>query len=93
MHGHEFGADEPPLPFWTREEVTALVPRSGNPAETLTNVVQLIHRQFATDVCSAYPHVGVALQRRSHGDRLRVGRIHPRGGRHQLRRVPGELLN
>ena len=40
--------------FRTREEVTALVSRNGNPAETLSNVVQLIHRQFATDVCSAY---------------------------------------
>jgi starch phosphorylase len=27
---------------------------AGSPSETLTNVVHFIHRQFATDVCSAY---------------------------------------
>ena len=31
-----------------------LVSSRGNPSETLTNVVQFIHRRFETDVCSAY---------------------------------------
>jgi len=40
--------------LWTLEEISRLVSHSGNPAETLTNIVQLIHRRFATDVCSVY---------------------------------------
>jgi starch phosphorylase len=34
--------------------VTQLVSRSGHPAETLANVVDLVQRRFATDVCSVY---------------------------------------
>ena len=40
-----------PLP---PEEIAQLVSRDGNPAATLTNIVHLIHRRFATDVCSVY---------------------------------------
>src|SRR6476620_7624495 len=40
--------------LWTLEEISRLVSHSGNPAETLTNIVQLIQRQFTTDVCSVY---------------------------------------
>jgi starch phosphorylase len=40
--------------LWTLEEISRLVSHSGNPSETLTNIVQLIQRQFTTDVCSVY---------------------------------------
>jgi starch phosphorylase len=40
--------------LWTLEEISRLVSHSGNPAETLTNIVQLIQRRFETDVCSVY---------------------------------------
>ncbi|MDX6709099.1 MAG: glycogen phosphorylase [Blastocatellia bacterium] len=40
--------------LWTLEEISRLVSQSGNPAETLTNVVQLIQQRFETDVCSVY---------------------------------------
>src|SRR5581483_2219554 len=40
--------------LWTLEEISRLVSHSGNPAETLANIVQLIQRRFATDVCSVY---------------------------------------
>ena len=40
--------------IWTRDEMSHLVSPSGNPSETLANVVDLIHRRFATDVCSVY---------------------------------------
>ena len=40
--------------LWTLEEIDRLVSHSGNPAETLTNIVTLIQRQFETDVCSVY---------------------------------------
>ena len=43
----------PPL-LWTLEEISLLVSRSGNPSETLTNIVHLIQRRFETDVCSVY---------------------------------------
>jgi starch phosphorylase len=46
--------DEQPSVLWTIEELNQLVSRSGNPTETLTNVVNLIQRRFATDVCSMY---------------------------------------
>jgi starch phosphorylase len=36
------------------EEIGRLVSSSGNPSETLTNVVHLIRRRFDTDVCSVY---------------------------------------
>lgn len=38
----------------TLEEIANLAAEGGNPAETLMNVVALIARRFATDVCSAY---------------------------------------
>ena len=40
--------------LWTLESSAHLVSRSGNPSETLTNIVNLIQRRFATDVCSVY---------------------------------------
>jgi len=40
--------------LWTLEEISLLVSRSGNPAETLTNIANLICHRFATDVCSVY---------------------------------------
>jgi len=58
--------ERPPLPpgesdstyegslLWTLEEISRLVSHSGNPAETLTNIVRLIQRRFVTDVCSVY---------------------------------------
>ena len=39
---------------WTFDELNQLVSRDGNPAETLTNVVNLIQRRFGMDVCSVY---------------------------------------
>src|SRR5262245_28816032 len=36
------------------EEISRLVSQSGNPAETLTNIVRLIADRFKTDVCSVY---------------------------------------
>src|SRR5256712_1883813 len=38
----------------TLEEISRLVSQSGNASETLTNIVHLIQRRFATDVCSVY---------------------------------------
>ena len=52
--------DDPAAPvdesslLWTLEEISRLVSRSGNPSETLANIVNLIQRRFATDVCSVY---------------------------------------
>jgi starch phosphorylase len=40
--------------LWTLEEISRLVSHSGNPAETLDNMVQLIQQRFGTDVCSVY---------------------------------------
>jgi glycogen phosphorylase len=40
--------------LWTLEEIGRLVSNSGNPAETLNNLVHLIKRRFDTDVCSVY---------------------------------------
>jgi glycogen phosphorylase len=40
--------------LWTLEEISRLVSHSGDPAETLKNIVGLIQRRFATDVCSVY---------------------------------------
>jgi starch phosphorylase len=54
MHSHEPGAIEPFDPAWTRDDMLGLVSSRGNPSETLSNVVHFVHRQFATDVCSAY---------------------------------------
>ena len=44
---------EPPA-LWTGEDIANLTSRSGEPAETLTNIVHLIRERFGTDVCSAY---------------------------------------
>ncbi|HEX8027495.1 MAG TPA: DUF3417 domain-containing protein, partial [Vicinamibacterales bacterium] len=38
----------------TLEEIGHLISNSGDPAETLNNVVTLIQRRFGTDVCSVY---------------------------------------
>src|SRR5688572_17490905 len=46
--------DGPPSSLWTIDELTPLVSHSGNPSETLANVVNLIHQRFSTDVCSIY---------------------------------------
>jgi starch phosphorylase len=40
--------------LWTLDEMSRQVSRSGNPAETLHNLVQLIQQRFRTDVCSVY---------------------------------------
>jgi len=40
--------------LWTLEEISRLISSSGNPSETLTNIVNLIQRRFGTDVCSVY---------------------------------------
>ena len=40
--------------LWTFEEINQLVSNSGNPSETLMNIVELIQRRFKTDVCSVY---------------------------------------
>ena len=40
--------------LWTLEEISHLVSHSGQPEETLGNIVQLIRRTFDTDVCSVY---------------------------------------
>ena len=40
--------------LWTLEEISHLVSNSGNPAETLANIVKLIQQRFTTDVCSVY---------------------------------------
>jgi starch phosphorylase len=45
---------EPASLLWTLEEISHLVSGSGNPSETLTNIVNLIQRRFTTDVCSVY---------------------------------------
>jgi signal transduction protein with GAF and PtsI domain len=38
----------------TLEEISRLVSHSGNPSETLGNIVRLIQQRFASDVCSVY---------------------------------------
>ena len=40
--------------LWTLEEIGRLVSESGDPAETLSNIVHLIRERFSTDVCSVY---------------------------------------
>ena len=39
---------------WTLDDIGRLASATGNAAETLSNVVQLIQRRFGTDVCSVY---------------------------------------
>ena len=53
MSNARLAVDEGSL-LWTLEEIGRLVSQSGNPAETLTNIVHLIQRRFETDVCSVY---------------------------------------
>jgi starch phosphorylase len=47
-----------PLPpsatSWSLDDIGRLASATGNAAETLSNVVQLIQRRFGTDVCSVY---------------------------------------
>jgi len=43
-----------PLAIWTFDELAHVVSRTGNPSETLTNIVLLIQQRFVTDVCSLY---------------------------------------
>jgi starch phosphorylase len=40
--------------LWSLDELNRLVSGTGNHAETLANLVDLVHRRFATDVCSMY---------------------------------------
>jgi len=42
------------LSLWTLEEIGRVVSESGDPEETLLNVVNLIRRRFDTEVCSLY---------------------------------------
>lgn len=47
----------PPVPEhhpFDLDALSELATRKGNPAETLSNIVQLIQEQFETDVCSIY---------------------------------------
>ena len=53
MSNARLAVDEGSL-LWTLEEISRLVSQNGNPSETLGNVVHLIQRRFATDVCSVY---------------------------------------
>src|SRR5688572_9822012 len=46
-------AQEPLSPL-TPDEMAQLAARSGNPFETLTNIVDLMRRRVETDVCSIY---------------------------------------
>ena len=41
-------------PLGTLDDIAQLISESGDPAETLRNVVGSIHRRFATDVSSVY---------------------------------------
>jgi starch phosphorylase len=43
-----------PSHLWTLEEIGHLISGSGNPSETLTNIVNKIQQRFLTDVCSVY---------------------------------------
>jgi starch phosphorylase len=47
-------SQELPSVLWTLDDISQLVSHSGNPTETLTNIVNLIQRRFSTDVCSVY---------------------------------------
>ena len=53
MSNARLAVDEGSL-LWTLEEISRLVSQNGSPSETLGNVVHLIQRRFATDVCSVY---------------------------------------
>ena len=47
-------SSQPNSLLWTLEEISHLVSNSGSAKETLGNIVRLIQRTFATDVCSVY---------------------------------------
>ena len=49
----QFPVEEDAL-LWTLEDIGRLVSQSGDPSETLNNVVLLIKERFQTDVCSVY---------------------------------------
>jgi starch phosphorylase len=49
----QFPSEEDAL-LWTLDEIGRLVSQSGDPSETLNNVVLLIKERFQTDVCSVY---------------------------------------
>lgn len=49
----QFPSEEDAL-LWTLDEIGRLVSQSGDPSETLNNVVLLIKQRFQTDVCSVY---------------------------------------
>src|SRR5947208_9257183 len=38
----------------TLDDISRLISRKGQPAETLENIVRLIQQRFQTDVCSVY---------------------------------------
>ena len=44
----------PSATSWSLDDIGRLASVTGNAAETLSNVVQLIQRRFGTDVCSVY---------------------------------------
>ena len=52
-HGSEERPQQESL-LLTLEEISKLVSHSGNPTETLTNIVRLIQERFVIDVCSVY---------------------------------------
>ncbi len=49
----QFPTEEDAL-LWTLDEIGRVVSQSGDPSETLNNVVLLIKERFQTDVCSVY---------------------------------------
>jgi starch phosphorylase len=54
MPRNEHDASDDASLLWTLDEIGRLVSLSGDPAETLNNVVLLIQLRFQTDVCSVY---------------------------------------
>jgi signal transduction histidine kinase len=50
----ESALDQDASLLWTLEEISHLVSYSGDPEETLSNIVRLIQQRFQTDVCSVY---------------------------------------
>ena len=71
-----------PSLLWTLEEISHLVSGSGNPSETLTNIVNTIQNRFLTDVCSVYllePDRTTLVLAATHGLRQEsVGRVRMR---------------
>lgn len=54
MYRDESNAEYEGSLLWTLEEISRLVSHSGDPSETLNNIVKLIKQTFKTDVCSVY---------------------------------------